>query len=263
MDSQSRSIREFYITNKPILLPNSRFRHYRLKTKKGFIKISKTIRKPEDLQKLCIKYLPEAVYQTNSYWVGNKGQLGKRKGRHPIFIGSSYVMDFDGEEESNENNIQKAIQFWKDKGCHHIIRVKTGRGYHIHCLDWLESNSVIRQIADPIKREFAYLKLMRQLAKTMLKAGIKFDVPISCDTRRLIRCPGCAYVKNNEIQTIIKIVPLDKFTLVPTKLGEEGRLSISMPSDDKSQSEMMTSQHALRGHWCMPTEQGSHLSPLK
>src|SRR3990167_5717745 len=169
-----QEIETFYTNNKPLLLPNSKFRHFRFATKHGFMKVRKTIKTPEDLQKVCIKYKPIGVYCTNSYWLNPK-TLGKRS-KYPVFLGSSFVVDFD-EAHKAEDNIQKAIQFFQERGCNDIIRVKTGRGWHLHILDW-ELPKIYQP--NPCKREQQYLSKMHRTVRAMKEKGILFDTKVSC-----------------------------------------------------------------------------------
>lgn len=198
----------------PILLPNSKWRHYRFRlADNSFKKVSKRIYKPEDLLAQIYKYKPVDVYQTVSYWL-NPELLGAKRALKPgfrilqnFFLGSDYIMDFDISDYSSEqemiSNLEKAKSILiKEYNAEHYIILKTAHGFH---LIWLDFDAYVKSKINsvmPMDREYAFQKKMKQLTEELMELGVKWDYKISIDTRRLIRVPNTLHRNGSLIKVL-------------------------------------------------------------
>lgn len=195
MELQESDYQKFYENNLPILMPNSHQRNFRFKLCSGAVlSIKRIIRSPEQLQKLCIKHKPCAVYQTVSRW-SRPDLLGSRKfsrSKRPgykwlsnNYLGGSFVMDFDDGIQKSFVELRKSLNYLKNLGYEDFNIVRTGRGFHLWVNDWSSPF-----VCNPFYREFIDRKERYILTNTLREHGIKFDEPISCDTRRVVRTPN-------------------------------------------------------------------------
>ena len=192
----------------PTLLPMSKFRHYRVRLKDNkFVKIKDKIHTPEQLKKHLDKLMPFDVYNTISWWL-NPEYLGSRKAQMPkfrskeamveyrtnnllnnFFLGSDYMMDFDGDDYKSKeemlDNVKLAKLKLNEMGLHDFTLVRTGRGYQLWVMDFWKWAKI--SVKHPRDREYACQKKMVKLTSELRKAGIKWDYNVSIDTRRLAR----------------------------------------------------------------------------
>lgn len=192
----------------PDLLPMSKFRHYRVRLKNGkFIKIYGKIHTSEQLKKHLDRLMPADVYNTISWWL-NPEYLGSRKPQIPkskkkaviteykiknllnnSFLGSDYLMDFDGDDYKSSvemlDNVKLAKLKLNELGLYDFILVRTGRGYQLWVMDFWKWAKI--RIEHPRDREYACQKKMVKLTRELINAGIRWDYNVSIDTRRLAR----------------------------------------------------------------------------
>lgn len=201
-------IEQFYKTTKPVLLPDSKRRQYRLRLRDGtMINIKRKITKPAQLQKLCTKIKPVAVYQTISKWqnpelLTNKGNpcKGGYKWLCNNFLGTDFLIDAD-KEHCNNHNLQKLANFAKCNECDGYMIIKTGNGYHY----WIFNPCFLNPhalIPNPFNREMHYLHKMRKTVNYLKHKGIKFDYEISMDTRRIARVPNTLHENGKTIKIL-------------------------------------------------------------
>jgi len=188
------SIASFYKENKPVLPPDSKYRHYRFVYEDGkntsAYAVWRVIKSPEQLQKICEEKKPSAVYFTVSRWL-RPDYLGARydaghshsKWLANNFLGAHFVIDFDSGIDESYKNMKRAYAILKDKYSDFIF-VRTGRGFHLHVLDFEKDFPFI---ASPFAREIYNGKQRAKLAGLLQRNGVVFDVKTSVDTRRIVR----------------------------------------------------------------------------
>jgi len=209
----------------PILFPNSKFRHYRIKVDTfNFLKIKKKIYKPEQLKEELDK-IPniQGVYQTISLWL-NPEHLGKKHVEEGIkltlsqkiknlqdnfFLSCNYLMDFDRKDYDSEKsmleNVERAKELLWEMGMRKLVLQQTPhRGRQLIALDFDKWANV--NVAYPKDREYAYGMKLRRLTNILLtglpnpskeqvneakkKPFIFWDYNVSLNTRSLFRTPN-------------------------------------------------------------------------
>ncbi len=203
----------------PILLYNSKFRHYRIKCigknrKEYFKKLNKKIYNSKQLKNYLDRYNPIDVYQTISWWF-NPQLLGSRRNvkgfplLNNFFLGSDYLMDFDIGDYTNKlemiNNVKLAILSLREVGFIHYILLRTGQGYQLIITDFNIKTKEKLKAVFPRDREYAYGMKMKELTDKLIKMKVKWDWRVSIDTRRLCRVPNTLHRNGNTIK-ILKVI---------------------------------------------------------
>jgi hypothetical protein len=191
--------------------------------KDRFIKIREKIYTPVQLKQYLDAYNPIDCYQTVSLWkypqyLGIK-KLAKipyptpkpllqaerlRRFQDNLFLGSDFVLDFDQKDYKNPQEMQANIVLAKQSliklGMTKHILMRTGAGQQLLVADFWEWANI--HVAYPKDREYACLRSMQRLTRTLLDIGIKWDSAVSSDTRRIMRCPNTLHRNGNMIKLI-------------------------------------------------------------
>lgn len=209
-EDEKKRVRKFYTNNLAIIPPFSHWRQFKFRLWSGeFIVIKDTIKTAKDLQKHLVRHAPSDVYFSTSTFldpqnVGPKKYNNLRSGynwANNIFLGSGFYVDVDSENFEGVKNISKYLK--NSFGFAPII-IKTGRGFQVHVYDDLSDYFPdLQGIADPKLRENAYHAIKVYITKKLKKLGIKFDEPISIDTRRVCRLAGSLH-RNGVVCEVMK-----------------------------------------------------------
>jgi len=225
-----QQIREFYKDNLPYLMPDSKHRQYKIVLRGGkMLVLNDLIKTPEQLQELCLKYLPVSVFQTISTWLDPREISGKRptqtgckgyKWLNSKILSCDFILDLDEEHctSTNLTRLEKLIKY--------DMKVKTGSGYHY----WI-FHPFSLQTPVPFDREEECRYLLIGYANAMRKLGIKFDYPVSIDPRRIVRTPNTLHQSGKvitiEYSSAHKLLPPQGYKLMG---GSEPSGNETMPS---------------------------------
>jgi len=209
-DLTDEQIRNFYKDNLPYLMPDSKHRQYKIVLRGGkMVVLNELIKTPEQLQKLCLDFLPVSVFQTISTWLDPREISGKRptqtgrkgyKWLNSKILSCDFILDLDKEHCTpvNLSAIEKLVKY--------DTKVRTGSGYHywiFHPFPLLNSN--------PFFREDECRYLLTGYANAMKTLGIQFDYPVSIDPRRIVRTPNTLHQSGKvitiEYSSAHKLVP--------------------------------------------------------
>jgi hypothetical protein len=213
----------------PVLLSDSRFRQFRIRTKNDtFLKLRR-IYSPEQLKKELDRIEPEDTYATISKWT-NPERLGVKrlpKPKYPLprnqlwrvakyktdkilnnnLLGCDFLMDFDlkdfKESKEMENNVTLARLKLQELGMVKQILIKTpSGGRQILVMDFNKWANV--KAWHPSDRENKYLQKMNKLCNILIKAGISWDIPVSKDVRRISRVPNSVRLSTGRKASLIE-----------------------------------------------------------
>lgn len=210
LELKIKESREFYKNNLCTLPSFPNWRQFRLrlwktdaKKRHMWVKVPGQVKNAKELQKWLIKFAPRDVYFTTSRFL-NPSKVGPRKWNHKpgykwgynLFLGSELYFDFDDKKIQQVKGVcdiltkREFVGFGYEK----IKVYETSRGYHIHVLDFEEKTKELQDIKNkvmtPWNREQKYLTIKKQIATYISSKGLQFDMPITFDTRRIIRLPG-------------------------------------------------------------------------
>jgi hypothetical protein len=183
-----------------------------------FLKIKDSIHTPQNLQKWLIKLKPIDVYYSTSTYLDPTSVTPRPKdndeywGPGNIILSNDIAFDLDRQPlsilnlERARKDAIKLLLFLKEKGyCLKYAAFSGSKGFH------LLFDDIDKKIEPDIRiREKSIIKKRRKLVNIIKKQGIKFDTPITVDTRRVIRLPGtinsktgycCQYLSDDKIKT--------------------------------------------------------------
>lgn len=175
-------VREYYKNNLPVLLPDSRFRQFRIETREGIFLTLPSIRTPQDLQKHVIKYAPKNVYCSTSCWLNPSRVRFKRRtqGFRNILLSNLILVDIDN---NNIENVKKTLSYFEQRKDAQLLKLcHSGGGVHLYYIP-TENLSKIT----PKKRISYIQKKRRIIEKEMIEAGIDLDRGIMTDIMRVCR----------------------------------------------------------------------------
>jgi DNA primase catalytic subunit len=194
-------LREYYSHNPPDLkfITDINKRHFRFLLPNGrFFKIKDTIHSPQDLQKWLVKLQPLDVYYSTSTYL-NPTSVASRPRKSTDYWGPGNVI------------LSHDLAFDIDRRPLSLINLERARKDAIRLLDFLSNrNYILKYVAfsgskgvhllfDDIEkkiepdfrlREKSIIQRRKTLVDEIIKKGIKIDVPVTVDTRRIIRLPG-------------------------------------------------------------------------
>ena len=194
-------IKNFYSNNLPDFqaITDINRRHFRFLLPSGrFLKIKDTINNPDNLQKWLIKLKPLDVYYSTSTYLDPTSVKPRPKeedefwGPGNIILSNDIAFDLDRSPlsilnlERARRDAVNLLLFLEEKGYNlKYVSFSGSKGFH------LIFDDIDKSIEPNIRiREKVIIEKRRALVHTVKKQGIKFDTPITVDTRRVIRLPG-------------------------------------------------------------------------
>jgi DNA primase catalytic subunit len=176
--------------------PDITHRHIRLKKGDKWIKLFR-VKNLNELRKYLIRFTPDAVYVSVSCYLEPelvstkwKQKPSKYKILPNIILSSDFVMDFDDGRVKSMNEMLKAYKFLRELGHDKFKAVITKRGFHLWDLAFYEQECHKNIPHKPFAREIFILSKKKELCAELNSIGIKFDMPISIDTRRIVKLWG-------------------------------------------------------------------------
>lgn len=220
-------IQAFYQNNAPMLLRDSPRRQYRLLLRDyTMVALGRKITKPEQLQKLCVKLLPVAVYQTVSRWVFPEVLSNRGKPKHGgsrwtknLFLDSDFIIDLD-PKHCTQHNLTLLMETLAG---YDTTIVRTGNGYHFWIWDWRKDRHFITK---PFDREMKCKREMEKFVGSLKDKGIEFDYSISMDTRRIARVPNTLHQNG----TVCKVIKAEELIQSFSSTNGGSPASLSIPS---------------------------------
>lgn len=149
------------------------------------------------LRKKLIKFAPDQAFISVSCYLDPEfvGLKWKQKPKgYKIFpniiLSSDFVLDFDDGRVKSMNQMLKAHKFLRVLGHDKFKAIITKRGFHLWDLSFYEKECRKNAPHAPFEREKFILNKKRELCFKLEQYGVKFDKPISIDTRRIVKLWG-------------------------------------------------------------------------
>jgi len=199
------SIRKFYERNLPFLPDNCQHRYFKLVWKyplQRAVHIRDSIKSPEHLQRLLIKYAPQHVYYSLTTWLDPTTVRGRKSPAVPLW--SDLVFDIDADRLQPAKEIaMRLISYLQSMGYKKFRVLFTGnKGFHIYVDDFKYD----KYPEDYRERLRYFERKKRSIIDELLSAGIDID-PTLWDAYRVVRLPNTL---NATTMLRAEWVPLEK-----------------------------------------------------
>jgi hypothetical protein len=174
--------------------------------------VKKTIRTPEDLRKLALKYLPQAIYVSRGRWLNAKRVLPDRKKKTHAnpFLGADVVMDLDFKDFSSQPACALARDLLLVMMRHvlgnelGIVVNHSGRGYHLWFFDAFPKYYQGKLAADGREREKQFRNWLCSKVSFLKKAERKFSMSVFVNPFQVFRVVGSI---NPKVGKIVQTIP--------------------------------------------------------
>lgn len=182
-----------------VLPSDSKFRQYKLiLDNHAVIKVMKSIRKPDDLKELLLKFQPAGLFVSVSKFYSPQNVCQKKKNwckagyriAQNIFIDGELVIDFD---EGGFDEVKKAANILiSEFGIDELDIVETGRGHHLWAKNFSEKLCTNKP-KNVFELENYYSQRKRKVLWHLKTKGVIFDFNVSRDNYRVVRVKNSIY----------------------------------------------------------------------